>query len=48
MEFSQEELQELEQLIEEYRDCPQDGSYWKHIENFFTHKAREVGLLPED
>lgn len=48
MEFDAQELDELKGLIERYRECPGDGSYYHHIENFFMNKASECGLLPQD
>ena len=34
IEIDENEIQEGKYLIEEYKNCPGDGSYWHHIANW--------------
>lgn len=46
MTLTDEELEELKELIREYLDCPADGSYYKHIESALIRMAKEA--YPEE
>lgn len=43
--ITDDEIEELKDLVEKYEDCPADGSYWTHLSNYALSLLVEKGVI---